>query len=205
MTLLESRATSDSNQADAFIKEEGMNIYINPLLFRFFLAHPGLNGKLANELAVSDVALSKNDGKYTFTSFLFAIEMEKSRIKNKKYELTFNYKIGIDEPLPLFAKGKGIATFFLKEEKEDRLKADIRLSLTSNGGLLGAITKKIPKILEVIFSVKMEKAVRDAEKLARFFDGSAGEILDIVTDENSDFTRLELRCLKKNFKNMKKR
>lgn len=187
-------------KAAVVIDEQGVNLDVKEKFFSFMLEHPTLSCKLARELDITEFRVEKSEKGPVFKEQAFKIYLKKVNMKNGMHKFDFSYVVGIDNPFPVKTTGKGKATIATKKGEDNQIKADIGIKLYPNDFALDKVVKKIPFILKAVFSLKLEKVLRQAEKLGDYFVNDADYLLEIVTDEESIFTMSEIKALKKYLK-----
>lgn len=191
-------ATAQIKKPDAVLEEKEVELDIPVKTFRFMLARFPLAAMLAGELGITDTVVQKLDDGYLFSDPWFMLWLDSGATgKNNDYRFEFRYSIGFHAMVPIKTTGKGSAMVTVKSSDGGTVIADITMRLKAYDAPLDKIVRKAPFIIKALFSVKLEQLFREAELLSYEFSENPGSVMEIVDDEDSEFTTAQKKAIKK--------
>ena len=189
--------TAQIKEPDAVLEEKSVELEIPIKTVRFMLARLPLSAMLAGELGITRTLVQKLDDGYLFSDSWFMLWLDSGVAgKNNDYRFEFRYSIGLHAMVPIKTTGKGLAVVTVKSGDDGTIIADITMRLKTYDAPLDKIVRKAPFILKALFSVKLEEMFRQAELLSYEFSENRDSVMEIVDDEDSDFTTAQKKAIK---------
>jgi hypothetical protein len=176
-------------------REDKVNIYIEPKLMRFMLNNLAVCGKLAREIGISEFEVSKERTAKLFSETYFKIAINDPVIWQKVYHYSFNYRMGLENPFPIMMTGNGKTKVKFRDDKRKSVMADFVMEFCPGQSPLDSLSYRFPIILKIVFTAKMEKVIRQAEKLGDYFKNDAEYLLEIIGEDEEVFSGSEKKLL----------
>jgi len=176
--------------------EDKVNIYIEPKLLRFMLDNLPACGKLARELGISEFEVSNDRSGKMYSESYFKLMIEEPVIWKKVYHYSFNYRMGVENPFPIMITGDGKTKVKFKDDNRKSVIADFDLEFCPGNSPFDNLAYRFPVFLKIVFTAKMEKVIRQAEKLGDHFENDTEYLLEIIGGDEEVFSESEKKILR---------
>jgi hypothetical protein len=177
-------------------REEKVNIYIEPDMLRFMLVNLAVCGKLAREIGITEFDVSEDNSGELFSETFFKISIEDPVIWKKVYHYSFDYRMGMEAPFPIMLTGQGNTKVKFSDDNRKSVLADFNMEFCPGKSPLDDLTYRFPIILKIVFTAKMEKVIRQAEKLGDYFENDTEYLLEIIGEDEEVFSGSEKQLLR---------
>lgn len=177
-------------------REEKVNIYIEPDMLRFILANLAVCGKLAREIGITEFDVSEDNSGKLFSEAFFKVSIDDPVIREKVYRYSFDYRMGIETPFPIMMTGHGATEVKFSGDNRKSVLADFNMEFCPGKSPLDDLAYRFPIILKIVFTAKMEKVIRQAEKLGEYFENDTEYLLEIIGEDEEVFSGPEKQVLR---------
>ena len=190
-------ATEEADKTGAVVEEKNLEMDISQKSFRFMLDNLALSAMLAGELGISKSTVIRQDDGYLITNPWFMFWLDGSEARGKEHRYRFRYSAGLHGLVPIKTAGRGTAKVTIKSGDDEKVSFAVTMRMEPYDAPLDKIARKIPFIIKTIFLLKLEQALRQAEKLAGELTDNPEGIMEIIDYEYGDFTMAEKKAVKK--------